>query len=468
MSNQHQISPSRLSIELICAGLLVLLAVAGLLVVRAGRTGVSDETMKNVARLARPASTCGPIYDRRGVPLVWPEEKPKRRGFAPEIGNTGTLVGADVVVGGLIYQQRTCDVVEGGRWDRFLGDPIWSAGPAPAVRATVDLELCQSLGQILEGTGMPGCIIVVDQHGDVRGYVQEPSLRLASGEGDRGDPQVHGTASQPVGPAYPAWQWEIPPGSSLKPFIAGVALEEGVSLPSAVCTGVVHRWGRPLRDWGCHGQVGLDRALALSCDTYFYLSSADARLTGKALATYADLCGLSQPTMRYIRPARSDLAALTSAPADTERRALAFIGQSITCSPFALLSAYAALLWDRVPTWRFIDRIGKADLPPELRKSPFTEPVRNAVRGALNGAVRYGTARPLRSVRVPVAAKTGTAETGGNRRISWCVAEFGESPEHRYLVVTVLFAGERRRPSAVQVAPAAVAAVLREERTSRG
>ena len=67
-----------------------------------------------------------------------------------------------------------------------------------------------------------------------------------------------------------------PPGSTIKPLVALAALEYGVTEPenSRLCRGV---WQFPgssfrFRDWkkGGHGTVNMHRAIAQSCDTYFY------------------------------------------------------------------------------------------------------------------------------------------------------------------------------------------------------
>lgn len=70
-----------------------------------------------------------------------------------------------------------------------------------------------------------------------------------------------------------------PPGSTIKPLVALAALEYGVTEPenSRLCRGV---WQFPgssfrFRDWkkGGHGTVNMHRAIAQSCDTYFYAVS---------------------------------------------------------------------------------------------------------------------------------------------------------------------------------------------------
>jgi penicillin-binding protein 2 len=67
-----------------------------------------------------------------------------------------------------------------------------------------------------------------------------------------------------------------PPGSTVKPLMALAALEHGIVLPSETrfCRGQWRMPGvrRPWRDWrpGGHGHVDMRKALATSCDVYFY------------------------------------------------------------------------------------------------------------------------------------------------------------------------------------------------------
>jgi penicillin-binding protein 2 len=72
-----------------------------------------------------------------------------------------------------------------------------------------------------------------------------------------------------------------PPGSTIKPFMALMALELGKRTPEYTISdpGFFHLPGvaRPFRDWkvGGHGAVNLHRSIVVSCDTYYYGLAAD-------------------------------------------------------------------------------------------------------------------------------------------------------------------------------------------------
>ena len=73
-----------------------------------------------------------------------------------------------------------------------------------------------------------------------------------------------------------ALRGQYPPGSTIKPFMALLALESGKRSPEYTISDPGY-WtlpgvSRPFRDWkpGGHGVVNLQRAVVISCDTYFY------------------------------------------------------------------------------------------------------------------------------------------------------------------------------------------------------
>ena len=91
-----------------------------------------------------------------------------------------------------------------------------------------------------------------------------------------------------------------PPGSTVKPFMALMALQLGKRSPDYTIAdpgfftlpGVAHRY----RDWkvGGHGAVNLYRAIVVSCDTYFYGLAADTDID--QLHGFLSQLGFGQPT----------------------------------------------------------------------------------------------------------------------------------------------------------------------------
>src|SRR5690606_38544572 len=91
-----------------------------------------------------------------------------------------------------------------------------------------------------------------------------------------------------------------PPGSTIKPLFAMAALEHGVITPERTlyCRGIwsAPGYGRARRDWDLrgHGYVNMRKAIATSCDVYFF---EIARLMGiDRMASFLEQFGLGMPT----------------------------------------------------------------------------------------------------------------------------------------------------------------------------
>ncbi len=89
-----------------------------------------------------------------------------------------------------------------------------------------------------------------------------------------------------------------PPGSTYKAIVAAAGLAEGAidATTVATCPGYYRLGRRVYRCWkrGGHGPVDLEKALAGSCDVYFY--ELGKTLGVETLARYARLFGLGRPT----------------------------------------------------------------------------------------------------------------------------------------------------------------------------
>jgi penicillin-binding protein 2 len=89
-----------------------------------------------------------------------------------------------------------------------------------------------------------------------------------------------------------------PPGSVFKIVTAIAALEQGAVHPSDAvsCSGATRVFNHTFRCWkrGGHGRVDLRRAIAQSCDVYFY--HLGARLTIDPIASWSKRLGLGATT----------------------------------------------------------------------------------------------------------------------------------------------------------------------------
>jgi len=166
------------------------------------------------------------------------------------------------------------EIDSGGRAIRALARSEPISGNNLAL--TLDIKLQKVAEEAFQGR--KGALVAVDpESGEI--------LALASMPGF--DPNLFVDGIDPVNwdllnnsPAKPlnnrALRGQYPPGSTIKPFLALLALDSGKRTPEFTISDPGH-WmlagvQRPFRDWkaGGHGMVNLHRSVVVSCDTYYY------------------------------------------------------------------------------------------------------------------------------------------------------------------------------------------------------
>jgi penicillin-binding protein 2 len=221
-------------------------------------------------------------------------------------------------------------------------------------------------------------------------------------------PQYLALTEDPDRPMYDrALRGVYPPGSTVKPLFAMAALESGVvtSHDTRFCRGMwsAPGYGRARRDWkpGGHGTVDMRRALATSCDIYFFDM---ARLMGiDRMAGVLSRFGLGAPTGIDIEGERSGILPST----EWKKRAYKkpefqvwFPGDTISVgigqgqmlvTPLQLANAIAAL-----------SNKGQRFKPRLVR----------AVRDVQTGKVREITPQPLPTVKVNDMGEWDVAQGG--------------------------------------------------------
>lgn len=404
-----------------------------------------------------------------------------------EYAYNGRLMGTDgvrhVVVNSLgreIETVREVSPVEGGN-----------------LQLTLDADLQRAAEEAFEAAGFDGAAAVLDpRSGEVLALVSRPAY----------DPNVFAAGvdaaawtaltDDPLEPLRNrALQGRYAPGSTFKVVLAVAALEEGVVEPDdrLVCRGGAVFHGRFFACHAAHGSVDLPRALARSCNTYFY--RLGQRLGIDAIHEWATALGLGRltgidlpheapgliPSREWKRAARGErwYAGETISVA---------IGQGqVAVTPLSMavmMSAVAnggRVFTPRLQRGAFGGGTAPAGVefpaPSVVRLRPETvAAVRRGLWLAVNGA---GTARRARLPGRDVIGKTGTAQVvslSGRRAAEgrsgrdlrdhgWFVfaaprdepriagAVFAEHGEHGYLaapvarhVLATFFAREEDRP----------------------
>ncbi|MFO0688896.1 MAG: penicillin-binding protein 2 [Myxococcota bacterium] len=309
--------------------------------------------------------------------------------------------------------------------------------PGGRVVLAMDLDLQQAAEESFL-TGDPaqprrmGAVVALDpNNGDVLAMVSSPNYDANAFAGAisrdvwraLNDDEWHPMRNRAVAGAYP-------PGSTYKAFVAAAGLAEKMITPAntAHCNGYYRLGRRTYRCWkkGGHGTVDLKRALAGSCDVYFY--ELGRKLGVETLARYAKLFGLGAPTGIAVRGESPGLVPTPEWKRRVKREAWVE-GETISLSigqganlvtPIQLAVAYATIAnGGTVVTPRVVLRKETWDgelveeLRPEIRASKVVDPaILEIVRQGLMGVVMDpgGTGRRAQVPGINVGGKSGTTQ----------------------------------------------------------
>jgi penicillin-binding protein 2 len=247
-----------------------------------------------------------------------------------------------------------------------------------------------------------------------------------------------------------------PPASTVKPFLAAAALEEGViRAEDAIRTEgrlIVPNPYNPenpsiFKDWRNHGSIAMREAIAFSSNVYFYIVGGGfGNIDGlgrNRIAHYFRLFGIGTKTKTGLPGETAgivpdDAWKKERYPADPVWRVgdtyNMSIGQGgVLVTPLQMARAVLSLVGGGVFTEPFLIRNIISDTAEDA--SPNSEPLRSitsdpvismkslaVVREGMKEAVRIGTAGGVAGLPISVAAKTGTAEIGKTGRVhSWFI-----------------------------------------------
>ena len=318
--------------------------------------------------------------------------------------------------------------------------------PGADLRLTLDADV-QNFIQARLGEESASCVVMDVTNGDIIAAVSSPSFNpnlFVRGISSRDYNVLTGNDHRPL--ANKVVQGVYPPGSTFKMVTALAALEDGqVDGETTVhCPGWLESGGRRFHCWkrGGHGKVDLTKALAESCDVYFY--DVAQRVGIDKIAEMGKRLGLGQ---------RHDLPMSAIAEGNMPNKAWkqqrhgqdwrigdtinASIGQGyVLTSPLQLCVMTARLASGRMVEPRLVREIdGKPVERPEPEPLGLDGSKLVAVREGMNQVVnsQSGTSHGARIVNeaMLMAGKSGTAqvrnisaserETGvvGNEDLPW-------------------------------------------------
>ncbi|MBW2108539.1 MAG: penicillin-binding protein 2 [Deltaproteobacteria bacterium] len=227
-----------------------------------------------------------------------------------------------------------------------------------------------------------------------------------------------------------AIQGQYPPGSTFKIVTAMAALEEGLVTRETrfYCPGYYRYGNRTYRCWSRHGHGSVDlvRAMAESCDVYFF--QLGEKLGIDRLARYATACGLGQKTGVALAnealglvPTSSWKFKKTGVPWQAGETLSVAIGQGFNLvTPLQMCCLIAAvgnggILYRPVVVSRIEDGDGSLvkEIPAVARHVlPATKATLECIKQGLIDAVnqRRGTGWIVHLNDIKIAGKTGTAQ----------------------------------------------------------
>ncbi len=236
---------------------------------------------------------------------------------------------------------------------------------------------------------------------------------------------------------------EYPPGSTFKPLMSVAALEEGIIDENTTinCVGIISvgQWKFP--DWKAHGVTDIKKAIAESCDVFFYaIGGGWGNISGLGvdrMNSYARLFGLGD-SLGIDLPWEADGNIPTEEWKFKNFGENWYIGDSyhdvigqgfITTTPLQMANATATIAnGGRLFRPQVVNKIKKSDGKEEILNSQIIrenffsrksiEITREGMRETVAG--ESGSARSLNELEVKSAGKTGTAQFGSEDKThSW-------------------------------------------------
>ncbi len=175
--------------------------------------------------------------------------------------------------------------------------------PGNDLQLTIDIDLQMAAEKAMrneESGAMAGAVVAVEVNsGRVLVLVSAPTLEIDKFTGGISHKDWQEMSNNPYNPLFnKVVRGQYPPASTYKMVVALAGLSEGVITPESIiyCPGHYRFGNRTYHCWkrSGHGAVALKRALAESCDVYFY--QVGQRLGVDRLAKYGRLFGFGRKT----------------------------------------------------------------------------------------------------------------------------------------------------------------------------
>jgi len=304
--------------------------------------------------------------------------------------------------------------------------------PGNDLQLTIDMDLQRTAEEIMAQQGKSGAVAAVDVNsGRLLVAASAPQLKIDEFVGGISRKAWQAMLDDPGHPLINKLvQGQYPPASTYKIVTAIAGLAEGIITPETIlyCPGFYRLGRRTYRCWkhGGHGAVNLKRALAESCDVYFY--QVGQRVGVDRLAYYARKFGLGRKSGVEMEHEKSGLVPTASwkkrryhKPWQEGETLSVAIGQGFDLvTPLQICMMTAALanggtLYKpgliesvRDPAGHLVGQFEPKVLDRFEGQGQNLKLIREGLVEAVNG--RHGTGRTARLKDITVAGKTGTAQ----------------------------------------------------------
>lgn len=325
----------------------------------------------------------------------------------------------DILMG--VDGQRRVMVDNRGRERQTL--EMKGAIPGKPIQLTVDLDL-QAVAE-LAMEGKRGAVVALDpRNGEVLAMVSRPSFDPGLFAGRIRSKDWKQIIENPDNPLLNrAVQAQLAPGSTFKPIMALAGLESGAINPTTAwnCPGGAMFYGRYFKchKRGGHGTTSLNRAIAHSCDVYFYNNGN--RMGIDTIAKYAEMAGMGAKTGIDLPHEAAGLVPSTRWKIRTTRQKWypgetisVAIGQgALIVTPLQLAVATAGIATGGV--WHRPHLIKDSGQSGAIRKADLNlENVAQVIDGMYGVVNEGGTGTSAQLVGYDVCGKTGTAQLASN------------------------------------------------------
>jgi len=360
------------------------------------------------------------------------------------------------------YGKKQVEVDATGKISRILAESEPVSGNNLVL--TLDYKLQKKVSQTLEKSfkkakSPGGSVVALDPRtGAVLAMVSWPSYDnniFTTKSSKERTSEYQKLATDPNKPLFNrALSGIYPPGSTIKMLVAAAGLQEGIinintylyakeaiEIPNKYDPSIVYRYP----DWkpGGHGYVNVISSIAKSCDVFFYaVGGGYENIKGLGidkLYQYFKKFGLGSKSGIDLPNENSGLAPNPEWKEKAKKESWYFgdtyhasIGQGdLLVTPLQLANYVTAIanggnLMKPHLVWKIQD--GEGNVIKEYKKEVKTENLVSRenieiVRRGMREAVASGTARELRSLPVPAAGKTGTAQFDNNAKThAWFTA----------------------------------------------